>query len=121
MKLLLYIEVDIWVPLIQALSLEDLASWLYIEDDMRAPCVSSLLNVSKAAVDQKKKEIAKIRGWKINPTKERFIVHGGWHLGPTSQQRPLRLEGDWGSKEKKANSQKLGVQNNSKKGNVYCS
>jgi hypothetical protein len=26
MKLLLYIEVDIWVPLIQALSLEDLAS-----------------------------------------------------------------------------------------------
>ena len=58
-KLLLYIEDDIWVPLIQALSLQDLASWLYIEDDMRAPCVSSLLNVSKAAGDQKKKKVAR--------------------------------------------------------------
>jgi hypothetical protein len=38
-----------------------------------------------------------------------------------SQQRPLRFEGVWGSKEKKANCQTLGVKNNSKKGNIYFS
>jgi hypothetical protein len=47
---------------------------LYIEDDMRGPCVSSLINVSKAAGDQKKKEIAKNKRVKKNPRKETFIV-----------------------------------------------
>jgi hypothetical protein len=45
-------------------------SWLYIEDDMRVPWVSSLLNVSKAAGDQKKKEIAKNQRWKKNQEKK---------------------------------------------------
>jgi hypothetical protein len=35
---------------------------LYIEDDMRVPFCSSGLNVSKAARDQKKKEVARNQG-----------------------------------------------------------
>jgi hypothetical protein len=37
-----------------------------------------------------------------------------------SQQNPQRFKGGRGSKEK-GSSQKLGVKNNSKKGNFYCS
>jgi hypothetical protein len=41
-----------------------------IEDDMRVPWASSLLNVSKAAGDQKKKEIAKNQRVKKNKENE---------------------------------------------------
>ena len=43
---------------------------LYIEDEMRVPWASSLHNVSKAAGEQKKKEIAKNQRVKKNPRKE---------------------------------------------------
>ena len=42
---------------------------LYIEYDMRVPLGSSILNVSKAAWDQKKKEIAKKQ--RVKKTKKR--------------------------------------------------
>ena len=57
-------------------------SWLHIEDDMRVPFSSSGLNVSKAARDQKKKEVARNQGVKKNPRIERILVHRGWHAGP---------------------------------------
>jgi hypothetical protein len=117
----LYIEVDIWVPLIQALSLEDLASWLYIEDDMRAPCVSSLLNVSKAAVDQKKK--GNSQNQRVKNKSNKGEVYCPWRLtsGTHEPAASSTFRRRLGIERKKANSQKLGVQNNSKKGNVYCS
>ena len=50
---------------------------MFIEADMWDPRASSVLNVSKAAGDQKKKEIAKNQRVKKNPRIETFIVHRG--------------------------------------------
>jgi hypothetical protein len=51
---------------------------LYIEDDMRDPFSSSGLNVSKAARDQKKKEVARNQGVKTKSKKRYFSI--GLHL-----------------------------------------
>ena len=115
---------------------------LYIEDDMWVPWASTLLNVSEVAWDRKKKESDRISGAKNNPRKETFIVHRGWHMGPTNtssfarrscklivhrgwhagpmcQQLTQCFQGGSGSKEK-GNSQNQRVKNKSNKGEVYC-
>jgi hypothetical protein len=71
------------------------------EDDMRDPCGSSILNVSKAARDPKKRQNSQKLGVKITPRKERFIVHRGWHEGPISEQilQRSKAAGDQKKKE----------------------
>ena len=44
---------------------------------MWVPISSSGVNVSKAARDQKKKEVARNQGVKKNPRIERILVHRG--------------------------------------------
>jgi hypothetical protein len=48
---------------------------LYIEYDMRIPLGSSILNVSKAAWDQKKKGNSQKAEGENNPRQETFILH----------------------------------------------
>src|SRR5215218_1209115 len=56
---------------------------LYVEDDMRVPFCSSGLNVSKAAQDQKKNEVARNQGVK-KIQEERFQLGCIWTSGPSN-------------------------------------
>ena len=54
---------------------------LYIEDDMRVPFCSSGLNVSKAAQDQKKMEVARNQGVKKSKKRKISTRAASGHLG----------------------------------------
>jgi hypothetical protein len=79
-------------------------------------CASSVLIVSKAVGDPKKKANSQKSGVKKSK-KRNIIVHRGWHVGPMSQQRP-QFQRRHRIERKRQVTKNQGVKNPRKK--LYC-